>query len=568
MPRKGRSTDLRSYAREVLRLIPEATSLAIDPNALEDGYFVGIPPKRWADPKAKYNVYKFAKYRRRAHLLGRFDVTGSGFVRAYCNGIPAVAARLGGYLPYSCDCKTTTCKAARTLVRKAARCGLPGSGWFSDLVVGAGVWPKSTIQRRIRVLSRLSPVTLKYLSTAPLFVEVPGQSSMYHCVYDARTTGEFGRCAKRIITAYGIDKQDDDIVCRYLHPTGIKLYGSSANYRDAVRALAAEGVSPTLVRWAQASGAMNLGAVVQRYPTLVHRLLKTLRRKSRPHYSTWTSIARLARDPDRMHLYVNPLLRMPWRTERQFNAAVATIHHKLRKQECRENRVLDRYAQRNPKWAINLYERKYKLGKEAAPILGQVLEHLRGLHKQGFKLFFHGRDGELLAQLAHCSGLPVRYAVTSRPLTTEAEYVPKDYLRYLEKACPKGDRCAHVDTGYSGSIPEWMWRLGWSKKGGIHLVSSRFEKYQIPMKGIAPGEVNRLVYILEHNIPMRLEDPEHWHDGLCYSKDAPGWWAVFYGAADALGIPYCPSFLGKGKIRRKPRADHEMHGWPEAQLCC
>jgi hypothetical protein len=551
----------QEYAREVRRRLSIVGGDVSGPPS-RGGYYVNIPLKRWINPRAKYNVHDFSEYWYSAAVLPVNQI-----VRAYCNDIPAFYAQLGQYLPYSCGCKTATCKAVRRLLRKVLQCNK------EDVLTRAFVVGNTHGNRqrqRIIALSRLSPIALKYLIAGPP-IEAAGSSKPptdWSCRRGSYTVKDLEECTERIMRAHGVSRADDPIVCKYVRWSNVGDYWSShdSSYRDAVRMLARRRVPASIVRrgivWTKV-----LAKAIHRHPKLAHKLLKMLRHKRRLHPDTQYLIESVAYEFS--DDAITKLADLPWETEAQFVAAANKARRIKGKQKCAVGRVLDRHAQRDPNWAISHNREAYEVGKEVAPVLGQVLEHLRGLHKQGFKLFFHGRDGELLAQLAHCSRLPVRYAVTSRPLTTEADYVPEDYLKYLERACPKGDRCAHVDTGYSGSIPKWMWRLGWSKEGGIHLVSSGFEKYQIPIRGMSPDEVNRLVYILEHNIPMRLEDPEHWHDGLCYSKDAPGWWAAFYGAADALGIPYCPSFLGKGKIRRGPKADRGVHGWDEVGwFCC
>jgi hypothetical protein len=571
--RNAESGNADEYVNRCRTLAPDLNDLSR--YAIATGYYVKIPPKRWVNPRFKYNVRAFAKYlRRRPYALSQ-----STSFWAFCNGLP-YSEGLIKYVKGQCGCKTKTCKTIRRLSRKLKSCRIDGLCAASLFRAFNGLSKHAAVPR-LDSLSRLSSIALKYLAAASCVPELYDQRTLMK----ARSVEDFRRLAIRarnhyqnLAPALPIRGDEDRIACRYVSSGRIRDFWIDFNgYRRRIRRLVddkrisrrdLDRVAATYPsEWETIH---KLARIYEAHPGLARRLVKLPLRsvsdKDTFHAGLATLLNHMLADsPDEIKLKFDSLYRQPWSTPDDLHRAYDRLRIEWRKMSCSVGRVLDRHAQRNPRWAIEEFPKAYETGRKVAPLLGQVLEYLRGLHEQGFKLFFHGRDGELLAQLAHCSGLPIRYAITSRDLTVDAEDVPSSYLRYLEKACPKGDRCAHVDTGYSGSIPEWMWRLGWSREGGIHLVSSRFREYQIPIRGMSPDEVNKLVYTLEHNIPMRFRTPERWKEGICYSKNAPGWWAAFYGAADALGIPYCPSFLGRGKIRRGKlqQADRGV-GW----LCC
>ena len=211
------------------------------------------------------------------------------------------------------------------------------------------------------------------------------------------------------------------------------------------------------------------------------------------------------------------------------------------------NRVRDRLAAQDPEWAISQFKNEYNRGKRIAPMMRDIVDHLEDLLRKGETLVVHGRDGELIYDLLmRRPGIPknrVRYAITSRPLTTFASEIPSQYEAdipqnfrdYLGRMIPKG--AVHVDTGFLGSIPRWLDDRGFEVKK-IQMVSATRAEEQIPVKVAISDQTRRDVVLsdLEHS-SQRLDNPLEGWGQLRYSYGAPGYHARKYGVYDALGIP-------------------------------
>lgn len=204
-------------------------------------------------------------------------------------------------------------------------------------------------------------------------------------------------------------------------------------------------------------------------------------------------------------------------------------------------RARDRLAQLDPEWAIQEAPEEYERGKQAAPLLSYVLNFLsQKHHREGKRIFVHGRDGELLAEILRRAGVPAAYGLTPRSLTTDASWSSDKekvaYLNYLNRVCPR--RAVHVDTGFAGSVPKWMKKAGFDVDE-IWLVSANEPKYQIPVDlSCLSAEVRNIVLDNLEHAAQRLMKPDRWRRGYVhYSKQAPGFWARLYGVADALGLP-------------------------------
>lgn len=200
-------------------------------------------------------------------------------------------------------------------------------------------------------------------------------------------------------------------------------------------------------------------------------------------------------------------------------------------------RKLDRYAQKNPDWAIRQYLAEYQRGERVAEVMRAALTYLCALIERGEKLVIHGRDGELLYCLLRRMGFSqqITYVISSRPLTTQASEITEEYREYLGKMVPEDS--IHVDTGFAGSIPAWM-NQNLSSVKGMALISATNPDNQMPIPSDAvPGYGLRECVLsdLEHSA-QRLDIPRAWGK-LTYSASAPGFWARLYGVCDALGLP-------------------------------
>lgn len=236
-------------------------------------------------------------------------------------------------------------------------------------------------------------------------------------------------------------------------------------------------------------------------------------------------------------------------------------------------RFYDRLAQEDQDWAITEFPSEYERGKRIAPIIKDAIDYITSIVKKGDNVFIHGRDGELIYEiLKKQKGLDlskIRYAITSRPLTTEAKTVDSKYMDYLRRMIPPN--AVHIDTGFEGSIPKWLMRQGFPIRG-IKMVSATRIDEEIPSTaGLTPLQLRNIVLSdLEHS-SQRLENPKNLtveQEGkalggfhfLTYSDAAPGFWARVYGVEDALGIPRlrvqpATSYEKRFRVATTPEAD-------------
>lgn len=215
-------------------------------------------------------------------------------------------------------------------------------------------------------------------------------------------------------------------------------------------------------------------------------------------------------------------------------------------------RSRDRLAQRDPEWAISEFPAEYKRGRRIAKFLEEITDHVEDLVNKGDVVVIHGRDGELLYDLLmRRPGIDkskIRYALTSRPMTTQAQFIPEVYKDYLGRMVPKN--AVHIDTGFAGSIPRWLDAQGYQIKA-IRMVSATNPEEQIPVSIPISNEERREIVLsdLEHS-SQRLENPTQYRPassenepesggfrGLVYSWAAPGFHARAYGVYDELGLP-------------------------------
>jgi hypothetical protein len=197
-------------------------------------------------------------------------------------------------------------------------------------------------------------------------------------------------------------------------------------------------------------------------------------------------------------------------------------------------RARDRLAQQDPAWAIQAYPHEYARGRRIAPVLRAVIDEITTRLETRETVLVHGRDGELLFRLLQRRGTKgdLRYAVTSRPLTTGGSG-GEAHEAYLARVLPREVPAVHVDTGFAGSIPRWMATRGWTVRA-IRMVSatspaeqfSQPSEYQSGLRDLVLGD-------LEH-AAQRHELPTAW-PGLSYAEDSPGFWARLYGVEAVLG---------------------------------
>lgn len=231
------------------------------------------------------------------------------------------------------------------------------------------------------------------------------------------------------------------------------------------------------------------------------------------------------------------------------------------------NRTRDRLAQIKPSWAISEYPEQFETGKSLATIYLRIIQELERARRAkqrhrttvSTKFVIHGRDGEMIysvaKKLAPDLYKQMVYVLTPRALTAERQDyhftdTSRDYDEYLKRLISVSVPQVHVDTGFQGSVPKWFESSGWNVRN-ILLVSSSVKEF-----GLLPesyGETSearelrdRVTSEIEHS-PQRLvtltgTDTEQlsryakwgkWH----YSKDAPGFWARYYGVLSGLGIP-------------------------------
>lgn len=194
-------------------------------------------------------------------------------------------------------------------------------------------------------------------------------------------------------------------------------------------------------------------------------------------------------------------------------------------------RARDRVGRQSPRRKGEEWERGLRL----APLFGRIIGALREIPG---RLVIHGRDCEAVLRVAERVAPDVavrcRYILSSRPLTTQAS----DTAAWDEYACrvvPKDEPATHIDTGFAGSIPEWMRKHGWAVTG-IRLVSTEVTGYQLlGEESRAPALRGVVLMDLEH-APQRLVDPisgtvlGKWD----YSLDAARFWSRIEGIVQGL----------------------------------
>lgn len=211
-----------------------------------------------------------------------------------------------------------------------------------------------------------------------------------------------------------------------------------------------------------------------------------------------------------------------------------------------EFRASDRLAAANPKWAALNYPLQFKLGVELAPLYTRILQRLQEIHQEEDygPIVVLGRDGEMIYQIARVAAPSLFkhmiYIIIPRALTTslKTSHITRmsKYIAQLKRRIPHD--AIFVDTGLEGSIPKFLMKKGLRIKR-VALVASSNEEFQMfPDEQENRLAGNLVIAKLEH-VPQRLapvKQPEVWN----YSKDAPGFWARYYGILHGMGLPIEP----------------------------
>jgi hypothetical protein len=209
-------------------------------------------------------------------------------------------------------------------------------------------------------------------------------------------------------------------------------------------------------------------------------------------------------------------------------------------------RAEDRIAQDKPEWAISGWAHEHHRGVRIAGLIKATLVEIQHCLSQGETVLIHGRDGELLYQLLKRMPLSrrmrrlVKYAITSRPVTTGMPHLHPKVAGMLTRILPKGIPAVHVDTGFAGSIPDWFARQGWNVSR-VLLISAISEGRQMQSTKDYPNLREVVLGDLEHSA-QRLQQLTHESPdkGFMYHPSAPGFWARLYGVCSVLGLPQRP----------------------------
>lgn len=213
-----------------------------------------------------------------------------------------------------------------------------------------------------------------------------------------------------------------------------------------------------------------------------------------------------------------------------------------------EFRARDRLAATNPRWAILNYPVQFYLGISLAKLYVRIIQRLQEIHdEEGYTkrpIVVLGRDGEMIYQIAraisptlfkHMIYIIIPRALTSHIKQKQAAAMTK-YTAQLKRRIPQN--AIVVDTGLEGSIPKYLMKKGLTIKR-VALVGSSVPKFAMfPDDKENEAAIALVVDKLEH-VPQRLapvKQPEVWN----YSKDAPGFWARYYGILHGMGLPIEP----------------------------
>ena len=217
-------------------------------------------------------------------------------------------------------------------------------------------------------------------------------------------------------------------------------------------------------------------------------------------------------------------------------------------------RARDRLARRNPMWARKQAPNHYTKGVEAALGMVALVAGIVRLGAQFPLVVIHGRDLELVMPILRLFDLSfvVRYAVTSRPITTYLYAGSEAWdlcMRFQRMQVPVDVPAAHVDTGFKGSVPAWFRKQGWNMaRCELFCMdpNSNAETYQMPetasRKHLASSSLE--CWGGDHRLAELTTDRDFLGFGLRYSATPERFWARANGVLDTLGLP------GTGDTRR------------------
>lgn len=223
-------------------------------------------------------------------------------------------------------------------------------------------------------------------------------------------------------------------------------------------------------------------------------------------------------------------------------------------------KINDKIAQRSPSFAKRNWASEHTKGLKIGWMFKQVLEYMEIKTAEGHTFYIHGRDGEIVYQLARRSGRKIscKFAITSRslgPTNKNLSAMDKEYSDYLKRVFPqKNPKSIHLDSGFSGSVPKWFHSNGWDSTSSFVLVGANeglAAQYQLPYTNRAiDGMTHRfdnLASTYMEDINHRLVSPDKWGK-LKFNESAGGFWAYIYGIEDSIKAEF-PEFYNVKKPR-------------------
>ncbi len=229
-----------------------------------------------------------------------------------------------------------------------------------------------------------------------------------------------------------------------------------------------------------------------------------------------------------------------------------------------QSKLNDKIAQRSPRFAKKNWAYQHEKGLKVGWLFKQVLEYMQKMTAEGHTFYIHGRDGEIVYQLAKRSGhnISCKFAITSRslgPTTKDLNALDESYSSYLKRVFPQTNKKSiHLDSGFYGSVPRWFHNNGWDNTSSFVLVGARpdaeTQKYQLPY---TRREINGSIQSFDslaatymEDINHRLQTPDKWGK-LKFDKNAGGFWAYIYGIEESIKNEW-PDFYSV----KQPRVGH------------
>jgi hypothetical protein len=193
----------------------------------------------------------------------------------------------------------------------------------------------------------------------------------------------------------------------------------------------------------------------------------------------------------------------------------------------------------------------YVYGVRLGPIIKKVLESLEQLAKK-YNMFskpkkrefdgflVHLRDTDIFVEVARVTSPKLfklmHQILSSRPLTTERKRTEEHITipKWVDKQLEKGKkRRIHFDTGYAGSIPQWMVMERGMPKTPMQFVVSLSPENQLDLD----YNLNDFDVIedIENGMPHIFDKIDYCLKNLGkYSKNIKSFYAVVFGAIDYI----------------------------------